>query len=169
VSGGGDFPASRERIAAQKGKDDQGGQAKRRVHGWIPLGAGGRPHVTWNLSRKAGDVFNRETKYVPRSRLGDNQSSLQICNVGKIPHIGRLSKLFFRGKDFFSGFGGECTWRPASACLVLTQQGICPRARPDDGLSAATCERRLREGELSLRTYATGKLSMLRHVVSPTS
>jgi len=108
VSGGGDFPASRERIAAQKGKDDEGGQAQRRVHGWIPLGAGGRPHFTWNLSRKAGDVFNRETKMCPQIQAGDNQASLQIVNVGKIPHIGRLSKLFFRGKDSLSGFGEEC-------------------------------------------------------------
>ena len=123
MSGGGDFPASRERIAAQKRKDDQDGQAKRRVHGWIPLGAGGRPHVTWNLSRKAGDVFNRETKYVPRSRLGDNQASLQICNVGKIPHLGRLSKLFFRGKDLLGGFGEECVTRPASASLVFAEAG----------------------------------------------
>jgi hypothetical protein len=97
VSGEGNFPASGEQVAAQKGKDEKNGQAQRRFHGWIPLGAGGRPHVAWNLSRKAGDVFNREPKLVPRSRLVITRPRSRFVMSAKIPHIGQLSKLFFLG------------------------------------------------------------------------
>jgi hypothetical protein len=43
--------------------------------------------------------------------------------VGNLPHIGRLSKLFFRGKDFFSGFVEGRASAPSVACLVLAEAG----------------------------------------------
>src|ERR1700674_1540419 len=53
-----------------------------------------RPHFTWNLSRKAGVSSIRETEMFPDLGLL-RAGPCSEFNVGKIPHIAQLSKLFF--------------------------------------------------------------------------
>src|SRR5579864_3856302 len=51
-----------------------------------------RPHRTWNLSRKAGDVFNSRIQEIDRSKVCE-RTLLQISMSDKISYPERLSKL----------------------------------------------------------------------------
>ena len=71
---------------------------------------------------------------IPRSRLGENRAFAPDFNVGKIPHIERLSKLFFsRGYGFTETLSSRSGWNPirSSAGLISAFAMNNFQGRPD--------------------------------------
>jgi hypothetical protein len=115
VSGGGPFRGNCKRIADAQRNHNEDEQAKTRLHGGIPLELA-RRHFTQIYFAEGRGVFkcaksNPDPGFMTRA-------SLQISMSAKIPHLGRLSKLFL---VFFLLTTNPCDQ------FELTGRHLCPR------------------------------------------